>query len=186
MKKILEKIRKIDDKYKIAFFRWWFSAAVCFFIAWGLQLGNFESTFDLIFFLGLGMGIGNILIFNPIITSVFDIKRRGKIANKKMSERTIPEGIFYFLCEIFKSFLAVYIVSWIYEGINLLINHLGNYPDGHIGFGIEPITFGIIFAIIDGLLGLFWDLLVLLFNLIFRRGKKNDLVQHDDESRHEA
>ena len=184
MKNILEKIRRIDDKYKILFFRWWFSAAVCFFIAWGLQLGNSNSTFDLIFFLGLAMGIGNLFIFNPIISSVFDIKRRGKIANKKMSQRTILEGVLYFICEILKSSLAVYIVSWVYQGINILINYLGNYPDTHIGFGIEPITFGIIFTIIYQVLGLIWDGLVILFCKIFKRGKYNgDIIRQEEESK---
>lgn len=185
MKKIVEKIRNIDDKYKILFFRWWFSAAVCFFIAWGLSFGEQESTFELIFFLGLAMAIGNLFIFNPIISSVFDIKRRGKIANKKMSERTILEGVFYFLSECFKSMLAVYIVAWIYEGINLLINYIKQNPDNKIEFGIEPIMFGIIFTIIYLLLGLLWDLVIKLFDLIFRR-KKNDIIQQEQETRSEA
>lgn len=179
MKKILEKIRNIDDFYKIIFFRWWFSAAVCFFIAMGLQLGNQETTFELIFTLGLAMGIANLLLFNTIINSVFDIKRRGKIANKKMSERTIFEGVFYFLAEIFKSMLAVYIVSWVYEGINISINLIANYPITNMSFPLEPIGFGVIFTIVYLILGYIWDLVVKLFELIF---KKRGNLKHGEDS----
>lgn len=186
MKNIVEKIKKIDDRYKIIFFRWWFSAAICFFIAWGLSFGNQDTTFELIFFLGLGMGIGNLFIFNPIISSVFDIKRRGKIANKKMNERTVLEGSFYMLAEIFKSLLAVYLVSWVYQGINILINYLMNNPKDQVSFGIEPITFGIIFTIIYLVLGWLWDLVVITFNHLFRRGNKNDLVQQESNSESKA
>ncbi len=171
MKKLVEKIKKMDSKYKVLFFRWWFSAAVCFFIVWGTSLGSQETTLDLIFFLGLGMGIGNLFIFNPIISSVFDIERRGKIANKKMTERSIPEGIFYMLSEIFKSMLAVYIVSWIYEGINILINKIGNYPSEHVGFPVEPISYAIIFVIIYSILGFIWDLIVILYEKVFKKGQ---------------
>ncbi len=153
MRKLVDKIKKIDDIYKIIFFRWWFSAAVCFFIAMGLQLGNQNTTFELIFTLGLGMGIVNLFIFNPIITSVFDIKKRGKIANKKMNERSILEGVCYMLSEIFKSMITVYIVSWIYQGINMLINLVGNYSSTNMSFPLEPIGFGIIFTFLYQLLG---------------------------------
>lgn len=184
MKKLIEKIRKMDDKYKILFFRWWFSAAICFFIAWGLQLGNQENTFELVFFLGLGMGIANLFLFNSVICSVFEIKRRGQIANKKMSDRTIIEGAFYFLSEIFKSMLTVYLVSWCYQGINLLVNYMLNKPLESISFGIEPITFGIIFTIIYQVLGLIWDGLVILFCKIFKRGKYNgDIIRQEEESK---
>lgn len=171
IKKLVDKIKKLDNKYKIIFFRWWFSAAVCFFIVWGTQLGAQETTFELIFFLGLGMAIGNLFIFNPIISSVFDIERRGKIANKKMSERTVLEGVFYMLSEVFKSMISVYVVSWIYEGINLLINYLGNFADSHVGFPVEPITFGIFFVIIYSILGFVWDLIVILYEKIFKKGQ---------------
>lgn len=178
MKKILEKIRNMKDSYKILLFRWWFSAAVCFFIAMGLQFGNQGSTFELVFGLGLGIGVANLLLFNSIISSVFDIERRGKIANKKMSERSIIEGVWYMLSEILKSMIAVYIVSWIYQGINVLINLIGNYPDDHIGFALEPICFGIFFTIVYQLLGYIWDLLVILASKIFKKGKDRENEQN--------
>ncbi len=184
MKKLLTKIRQIDDKYKIIFFRWWFSAAVCFFIAWGLSFGNQDSTFELIFFLGLGMGIANLFIFNPIICSVFDIVRRGKIVNKKMSERSIPEGVFYFLSEIFKSAVSVYIVAWCYEGLNLLINYLANNPESSIPVGLEPILFGVIFTIVYQILGMLWNFVVILFTKLIKKGENNgNLAQPKEEGK---
>lgn len=178
MKRLLQKIRGINDNVKIVICRWWFSAAVCFFIAFGLNLGNQETTFELIFFLGLGMGIANILLFNPIIMSVFDIKRRGKIANKKMSERTVLEGTFYLLSEIFKSMFSVYIVSWIYQGINVAINTIKDYPSTHVNLGVEPILFGVFFVVVYQLLGLVWDLIVYTFNKI----KKEKVNKHEENT----
>lgn len=95
-----------------------------------------------------------------------------------MSERSIIEGVWYMLSEILKSMIAVYIVSWIYQGINVLINLIGNYPDDHIGFALEPICFGIFFTIVYQLLGYIWDLLVILASKIFKKariGKMNKI-----------
>lgn len=171
MKKIVSFIKNLSDNTKIFICRLWFAGMVCFFIAFGTSLGAEEETTSLVFTLGVVMGVGNLFIFNPIVFGMFEFERRGKIANKKMTERTILEGVLYMLSEILKSMFAVYIVSWCNAGINILVNFILNKDLSTISFPLEPISFAIMFAIIYYLLGKIWDLIVILYEKVFKKGQ---------------
>lgn len=148
----------ISDNTKITIIRWWFVGAACYFIAFGTSVGENTDPFDLIFFLGIGIGAMNVILFHPIIYHMFDIKRRGVLQNKKYLERGILGNVGLSLLEIFKCMVIVWLVYLVYDAINIIL--LGfDASDAEIILGVEPILFGIIFvcfynlfaSIVDGI-----------------------------------
>lgn len=155
---------KIPESVKVAIARWWFAGAMYFMFGWGL-LGGFEPL-DQMFFIGLGIGVAHIFVLHPLIYSMFNIKRNGKIVNKKYYERTILEGVLVKLGEIVKCVLCSFTVGFLYVGLNLLINLIFNLPDDTIKLGVEPILYGLFFMLFYVLLSLISAKIVLIFNKI--------------------
>lgn len=141
-------VSKIPDSVKINLCRWWFFGAIYFFIAWGTNLGANSNPIDLIFFLGVAIGIANIFILNPILYSMFDIERNGKIINKKYYDRTIIEGVTVKLGEILKCLICSIGVFAIYTAINLIAIKLFSLDESEIWLQGEPILYGIFFLIL--------------------------------------
>lgn len=139
-------LSKIPDGVKVEFFRWWFVGAICFFIAWGTSLGK-NDPFDLIFVLALVISFGHMLIFNPIVYGMFDIKRNGKIVNKKISERHIWEGALVKIMDFFQCLIVSFIVYGAYEGINRMIIHFAKLTETTVPFPVEPFGYATLFLI---------------------------------------
>lgn len=122
-------LSKIPDNVKVNICRWWLCGAIYFLLGLGTSLGTSDSALDLVFFLGIGIGIAHIFIFNPIVYSMFDIERNGKIVNKKYYERTILEGTFSKLAELLKCLICSFCVFFIYQFINLSIVNIFNLAE---------------------------------------------------------
>lgn len=153
-------LSKIPDNVKIAIFRWWLAGAVYFFIAWGTNLGMNADPLDLIFVLGLVLGVCHIFIFNPIVYGMFDIKRNGKIINKKYYERTIMQNIFLRLGEIFRCLIITVLIVATYELLNTTINSISGNTQ-NIPIKGEPFLFATFYII-------YYFIYDLIKNLIYR------------------
>ena len=75
--------KKISDNAKATLLRWWIVGMCYFMIGFGTQAGGYTSPIDLIFFLGVGIGLVTIVVYNPIAYNVFDIVRGGEIVNHR-------------------------------------------------------------------------------------------------------
>lgn len=138
-------LSKISDSTKIKIIRWWCAAAIYFFIGWGTTLGGNETPYDLVVALGIVAGLANVFVVHPVIYAMFDIERKGKIENKKYYERTVLEGVWHKLGEVFKCLLVSIMVFFIYQIINISIINIFNGDESSVVFGGYPITYGIFF-----------------------------------------
>lgn len=142
----------MSDKTKISIFRWWFVGASYFFIAMGTSLAEATDSLDLIFFLGIGIGAINVLVFHPIIYHMFNITRRGKIQNKKYFDRGILANVGLALVEIFKCLFIVILVFFVYEGINSVLLAIFGGEETTVILAGEPILFAFFFVCFYNLL----------------------------------
>ncbi|MDE6946741.1 MAG: hypothetical protein K2P14_06130 [Anaeroplasmataceae bacterium] len=161
-------LSKIPDGVKVEFFRWWFVGAICFFIAWGTDLGK-NDPFDLVFVLALVISFGHILIFNPIVYGMFDIKRNGKIVNKKIGERRVWEGALMKTLDFFQCLLVSILVYGAYEGINRMIIHFSDLTGTTVPFPIEPFGYATLFLTFYLIISFIVNKLSLLISNIYRK-----------------
>lgn len=140
--------KRFSDNTKVSLFRWWFAGALYYLLAFGSSLGASDSLLDLLVFLGLGMGLGTLFVFNPIVYGMFSIKRNGRIINQKYNERTLLVGVLQKLLELGKCFLVVLIVTMIYQVVNLGIQDLRNLPPGTITIKGEPFLFATLYLLV--------------------------------------
>lgn len=161
-------LAKISDTTKINAIRWWFAGAVCFFIAWGTDLGNYPL--DLMLVIGLVMGIVNIFLLHPMIYSMFDVKKNGKIANKKYYERTVWEGAFLKISEILKCVLAAICVFLIYVVINVLAVNVLELSSDSVFLAVEPFVYATLYLICYLFLSFLANKIVLIYQKLFKKG----------------
>lgn len=134
-------IDKIPSAVKALFIKFWFNGAVCFFIFWGL--GMLISGLDMIVVLGVVLGMVNDLLVNN--TFHFFAVTPGS-NNKWMM---FPERKFWtFFANIVYSTFVLVIIVWLYNAINIAINTIAG-TNGEIGFGVEPVAFGLMYMAVD-------------------------------------
>ncbi len=153
---------KIPDNVKVAIARWWFAGAMYFMFGWGLGF----SGLDGIFWIGVAIGVGHIFVLHPLVYSMFQIERNGKIINKKYYERTIVEGSLVKIVEILKCLICTFAAAYTYGIINLTINAIFDYSSDTQKVGAEPITFGIFFLIA-------YLIISFISNFIYKLKEKN-------------
>lgn len=163
--------QRIPDGVKSGFFRWWLAGAIYFFIAWGTDLGMKKDPLDLVFVLGIVTGVAHIFIFNPIVYGMFDVKRNGKIINKKYYERTIMQNVLLNLGEILKCLVLTILVVLTYELLNTIIIAATNSSTNTIPVKGEPFLYASFFIV-------YYQIFEVVKNLIYRliekkRGDQN-------------
>ncbi len=139
--------KKISDKVKAGVFRWWIAGMCYFFIGFGTQSGIFADPLDMIFFLGLGLGLATLLLYNPVAYRMFDIVRKGKIYNQNYFERSGWQNAVLKLVEILKNMILVFLIYMTYQSVNLLLERLLHLPEGTVTIPGEPIGFAVIYTI---------------------------------------
>lgn len=128
--------------YLIAFLiRWWTAGAVYFFLGWGTRLGTRESSFDLVFFLGLTIGALNSLVVDPVIQMTFGIGNA-----KPYREMTTAGRVWRRLATVMQALGVVVLVTLLYQGINVAATHLFTLDEGQVFLPGEPILFGLFYA----------------------------------------
>ena len=134
-------IDKIPSAVKALFIKFWFNGAVCFFIFWGL--GMLVQGLDMIVVLGIVLGMVNDLLVN----NAFHFFAVTPGSNNKWM--MFPERKFWtFFANIVYSTFVLVIIVWLYNVINIAINTIAG-TRGEIGFGVEPIAFGLMYMAVD-------------------------------------
>ena len=134
-------IDRIPSAVKALFIKFWFNGAVCFFIFWGL--GMLVQGLDMIVVLGIVLGMVNDLLVN----NAFHFFAVTPGSNNKWM--MFPERKFWtFFANIVYSTFVLVIIVWLYNVINIAINTIAG-TSGEIGFGVEPIAFGLMYMAVD-------------------------------------
>ncbi|MBE7722692.1 MAG: hypothetical protein E7243_24685 [Lacrimispora celerecrescens] len=139
--------KKISDNVKAGIFRWWIAGMCYFFIGFGTQSGIFADPLDMIFFLGLGLGLATLFLYNPVAYRMFDIVRKGRIYNQSYFERSGWQNAGLKLAEIFKNLVLVFMVYMTYQSVNMLLEELFHLPEGTVTIPGEPIGFAAVYTI---------------------------------------
>lgn len=139
--------KKISDNVKAGVFRWWIAGMCYFFIGFGTQSGIFTDPLDMIFFLGLGLGLATLFLYNPVAYRMFDIIRKGRIYNQSYFERSGWENAVFKLAEILKNMVLVFLIYVTYQSVNMLLERLLHLPEGTVTIPGEPIGFALIYTI---------------------------------------
>lgn len=139
--------KRLSDHVKAGILRWWIAGMCYFFIGFGTQAGAFATPVDLIFFLGLGIGLVTVVIYNPIAYGMFDMVRKGNITNKAYYRRKGWQNALIKLGEIFKALLLVFLVYMTYQSVNLLLERLLGLPAGTVTIPGEPFGFATLYLL---------------------------------------
>lgn len=123
--------------------RWWSTGAVYFFVGWGTLLGSRESVLDLVFFLGLSLGIVEAGMVNPVLRMAFGISSR-----KPLHKSTSVERIRHVMGDIVLALGIVVVVMAVYHGINLTAVSVFGFPEDKVFLPGEPLLFGLFYALL--------------------------------------
>lgn len=135
-------IDRIPSPIKALFIKFWFNGAVCFFIYWGLGMYIWD-TLDMIVVLGVVMG----MVTDVLVNNAFHFF--AVIPGENNKWMMFPKRKFWtFFTNIVYSIVLVYLVAWIYNVINILLNVL-NGAEGQVYVGVEPILFGLLYVAVD-------------------------------------
>lgn len=164
-----EEIRKYTSKgkfhiptwLKIAFAKFWFSGAVCYFFFWGLGT-RVRDFLDLFAITAMAMGVITDLLLNNILRS---LETEEKGSNKWMFV-TLRKHWSIFL-NILYAGVIMFCVYQSYFGINTALVGAPGTTD-KIAVGVEPILFGILYMGFD----MFFIMLKNVFVKIFRDAEK--------------
>ncbi len=133
---------KIPSWLKMAFIKWWFAGAVCFFFIWGLGI-YMADVLDTLFITAIAMGIVTDLLTNNVLR--FFEKVKGE------NERYImvtKRGYISFILNILYAIVVVYFVFLVYTLVNGTIAMNSSDPD-MVMIGVEPILFGLLYLGFD-------------------------------------
>ncbi len=133
----------ITDRNISLVIRWWAAGAIYFFIGWGTSLGNQQFIIDFVFFLGLAMGLFNILIINPALRLMFNIGPKRPPRENTGWQRTSD-----YLVELLKNIFIVLMVTLIYLAINRLAISLFDLSPDAVPLPGEPILFGLFYVLV--------------------------------------
>lgn len=132
---------KNKDPLWVFLIRWWSGGAIYFLIGWGTQLGRYSSLIDLVFFLGLSIGLINTFLVNPIIKMLFNIGW-----HKSYGSSTYIERIKCRIKDITLGFVVTLLVMFLYNFINSIANNVLNLSEGEIFLPGEPLLYGLFYA----------------------------------------
>ena len=127
----------IPEPVKILFIKAWFAGAVCYFILWGLGGTYVSNTVDMLFILGMVLGMVTDLLTNNVIRFL----EAEKGANDKWLLIT-KRGIIGFFANLFFSMIVVLGVFIVYDLINRFVVTITSDPD-NLFLGVEPVLYGL-------------------------------------------
>ena len=133
---------KAADWVKIIFAKFWFPAAVCYYMVWGLSTYVY-ATLDLLFVTGIALGVVTDLLTNNLLRYFADTEGANDIwiMFPKKKFWTFPLNILY-------AWIVLFFVFVIYGLINT-IGHAAGAAEDTVVLGVEPILFGLFYVIVD-------------------------------------
>lgn len=145
MKKFLK--NWFTDNRKAGLMRWWLVGMCYFMIGFGTQVGGYSSPIDFIFFLGVGIGLVTIVVYNPIAYNVFRLTRNGEILNHTYRNISGAKKAARNLVEIAASMITVILVYLTYQNLNLLLNQMLELPVETVLIPGEPFGFATLYLL---------------------------------------
>lgn len=127
---------KTPDVLKLILIKVWFAGAVCYFFLWGLG-GILGNTLDMLFVLGVALGMATDLLTNNVIR--FVEKEAGAndrwimITGKKTGSMLL--SVLYHIVLVVCVYMLYNLINY---GINLVTGDMDAVP-----LGVEPILFGV-------------------------------------------
>lgn len=143
---------------KLVLIKVWFAGAVCYFFLWGLG-GLLGNTLDMLFVLGVALGMATDLLTNSVIR--FVEKTPGANNSWMMFS---GKGSVSMVLNVIYHLIVVVCVYMLYNAINYSINLITGDMEA-VPLGVEPILFGVFCTVID-------LLFIGIKNLILRLVKK--------------
>lgn len=139
--------RRIPDGVKMFVLRWWMVGAVCFFVGFGTGFGASANPLDLVFLLCSVIAALTVFVFNPIIFTLYDIRKAGRIVNAEYRSQPFSGKILRNVREILKCYAVGILEFMTYQGLNSLYAAMRGDAGGVVVFPIEPVMFGLIFVV---------------------------------------
>lgn len=137
----------VTDNVKAGLLRWWLVGMCYFMIGFGTQAGAQSDPLDLIFFLGVGIGLMTVVVYNPIAYSAFDIVRGGQVVNRARKNRSGAVKARDDLVEIVLSLCVVVLVYLTYQGVNELLVKVLEREEGTVLIPGEPFGFATLYLL---------------------------------------
>ena len=135
----------IPEAAKLLFIKFWFPAAVCYFIFWGLST-MVTDRLDMLVLMGLTLGVVTDVLTNNAIRFFADTPG----SNDRFM--MIPKkGLASYPLNILYSCVVLFLVYTIYSVINMTAATLRGQPDSTF-LGVEPVVFGVLYVLVDQLL----------------------------------
>lgn len=132
---------RIPTWLKIAFVKFWFSGAICYFFLWGL--GTYITGLDLMFVLAVGLGMVTDLMVNNLL-HYFEPQ---KGAYDKWMMVPIRKFWSIFLNVVYAG-VILFCIVWFYNVINTLL--VGDVATAQtVAVPVEPILFGLFYLGFD-------------------------------------
>lgn len=136
-------LRNVPTVIKALFVKWWFYAAISFFVLMGL--GNYLDDLDLAVVAGLVSGMIIDLFINPIYRFMESDEHE---YNAYMMFPFPFKAFWTFFTNILYGFVITYGAGVIYSAINLICNNVSG-TSGLIYLGTEPFLYGTFMLIVD-------------------------------------
>ena len=137
----------VSDRVKAGLLRWWLAGMCYFLVGFGTQAGGMESPVDLIFWLGVAIGLSDVFIYQPIAYSAFQLERKGENLNLRHWRRKGWRKAAHNLAVIGECMLVTLLVYLTYQNVNLLLIRLGNLPEETVVVAGEPFGFATLYLI---------------------------------------
>lgn len=164
----IDLLSRVPVWIKAVFIKFWFAGAVCYFVMFGLSL--YIAADDLFLFSGLILGLLTDFIVNPIFRM---LESDDKEYNNYMMFPFPVKVYWTFLTNLIYYIAVMFTVSYMYTGLNMLINVIAGTPDHTIAVGVEPLLYGAFCVIADMAFIGIKDLVV---HLVKRAKKKKALA----------
>ncbi|MGN1104318.1 MAG: hypothetical protein ACI4QI_05520, partial [Candidatus Coproplasma sp.] len=158
----IDKLSRVPVWIKASFIKFWFAGAVCYFVMFGLSL--YVAADDLFIVCGLILGLLTDFIVNPIFRM---LESDDKEYNNYMMFPFPVKVYWTFFTNLLYYVLVMFTVSYMYTGLNMLINLITGSPSSTIAVGAEPLLQGVFCVIADMAFIGIKDLIVFLV----KRGK---------------
>lgn len=127
---------------KALFIKFWFAGAVCYFVMWGLQIGD---SLDRIVLTGAVLGLVVDVLVNPLFRYLETDRRE---YNDYMMFPFPFRAFWTFFTNILYYIGVILCVSFIYSGINILANNVAGTASTPY-LAVEPLLFGVFAVIVD-------------------------------------
>ena len=135
---------KISDWIKVLLVKFWFPAAVCYYMVWGLSTYVADSL-DMLFITGIALGVITDILTNNLLR--WFANREGENDRWMM----FPQKKYYtFVLNILYAWVILYFVNTIYSIINVILLSINGADT--VPLGVGPVLFGIFYLAVDTLL----------------------------------